>query len=234
LGEGLSSDEEAAPMQVVRRRLTYANVIATLALFLALSGGVVWAAGKIGGGRLKPNSISAGKLRRNAITATKIRPNAVIATKIRPGAVDFSKLAAGTSLIASASSGGVPVSGKDPVPVPLSGPVTFTPAPGTLDLLSVEAKGTNLARAGAEPCQPRVVPFVNGSAWEIASTALTLSAFPPTANEPTGQRPVAGVTGPVGLTSPGVSQTVTIKVVGDPGCATGGAVTVAVAVTQAK
>lgn len=221
-------------MRAVRRHLTYANVIASLALFLALSGGVVWAAGRIGGGRLKPNSISAGKLRRNAVTATKIRPNAVIATKIRPGAVDFGKLAAGTNLVASALSGPVPATAADPVAVPLSGPVTFTPASGSLDLLSVEAKGANLARIGAEPCEPKVLPFVNGSAWDVAATALKLSAFPPTAAEPTGQRPVAGVSGPVGLASPGVSQTVAIKVIGDPGCAPGGTVTVAVAVTQAK
>jgi hypothetical protein len=221
-------------MRVVRRKLTYANVVATLALFLALSGGVVWASGKISGGRLKPNSVSAGKLRRNAVTATKIRPNAVIAAKIRPGAVDFTKLAAGTNLIASASSGAVAATGAAPVDIALSGPVTFTPAAGSVDLLSVEARGTGLARVGAEPCAPRVVPFVNGSAWDLAATALTLSAFPPTASEPTGQRPLAGVTGPVGLTSPGVSQTVTVKVIGDPGCAPGGTVAVAVAVTQAK
>lgn len=221
-------------MKTIRRHLTYANVIATLALFLALSGGVVWAAGKISGGRLKPNSISAGKIRRNAITATKIRPNAVIATKIRAGAVDFGKLAAGTNLIASATSAAVPVASATPVSVPLSGPVTFTPSAGTVDLLSVEARATNLARAGAEPCAPRVLPFVNGSAWLPAAEALTLSAFPATADEPTGVRPAAGITGPVGLGAPGVSQTVAVKVIGDPGCAAGGTISVAVAVTQAK
>lgn len=221
-------------MQAVRRRLTYANVIATLALFLALSGGVVWASGKISGARLKPNSISAGKIRRNAVTATKIRPNAVIATKIRPGAVDFTKLAAGTNLLAAAATPPVAATSSTPAAVPLSAPVTFTPATGTLDLLSVEARGANLARAGAEPCKPRVVPFINGSAWAFAEDALTLSAFPPTASEPTGQRPIAGITGPVGLGSPGVSQTVAIQVIGDPGCAPGGTVSAAVAVTQAK
>ncbi|MGV1050197.1 MAG: hypothetical protein ACOYD4_16915 [Solirubrobacterales bacterium] len=221
-------------MQAVRRRLTYANVIATLALFLALSGGVVWASGRISGGRLKPSSVSAGKIKRNAVTATKIRPNAVIATKIRPGAVDFTKLAAGTNLIAAASTGAVPANSAEAVAAPLSGPVTFTPLPATVDLLSVEARGANLVRAGAEPCKPRVVPFVNGSAWGFAEDALALSAFPPTAAEPTGQRPVAGVSGPVGLGSPGISQTVTIKVIGDPGCAPGGTVSAAVAVTQAK
>lgn len=221
-------------MQAVRRRLTYANVIATLALFLALSGGVVWASGKISGARLRPNSISAGKIKRNAVTATKIRSNAVIATKIRPGAVDFTKLAAGTNLLASAGTAPAAASASTPTAVALSAPVTFTPTTGTLDLLSVEARGANLARAGAEPCKPRVVPFINGSAWAFAEDALTLSAFPPTASEPTGQRPIAGVTGPVGLGSPGVSQTVSIQVIGDPGCAAGGTVAVSVAVTQAK
>jgi hypothetical protein len=221
-------------MHAVRRRLTYANVIATLALFLALSGGVVWASGKISGARLKPNSVSAGKIRRNAVTATKIRPNAVIATKIRPGAVDFTKLAAGTNLVAAAATPPVGATSSTPAAVPLSAPVTFTPSSGTLDLLSVEARGANLARAGAEPCKPRVVPFINGSAWAFAEDALTLSAFPPTASEPTGQRPIAGVTGPVGLGSPGVSQTVAVQVIGDPGCAPGGTVSVSVAVTQSK
>ena len=42
-------------------KLTYANVVASLALFLALSGGVVYAAGKIGANQLKANSVTTGK-----------------------------------------------------------------------------------------------------------------------------------------------------------------------------
>jgi hypothetical protein len=221
-------------VRAIARRLTYANVVATLALFLALGGSAVWAAGRIGAGRLKPGSVSTGKIKRNAVTAVKIRPNAVLATKIKPGAVDFTKLAPGTGLVVSATSAQVPVTSATPIAVALSQPVTFTPAAGTLDLLSVEAKATNLARTGAEPCAPRVLPFVNGSAWPLADGALTLSAFPPTANEPTGLRPLAAASGPIGLASPGTSQTVTAKVIGDPGCAAGATVTVALAVTQAK
>jgi hypothetical protein len=48
----------------LRKRLTYANVVATLALFLALCGGVVYAAGKITGKDIKKNAIS-GKLVKN-------------------------------------------------------------------------------------------------------------------------------------------------------------------------
>ena len=63
-------------------RLTYANVAATLALFLAL-GGVSYAAAV----RLPANSVGAKQLRRNAVRATKIKNHAVTATKIARNAV---------------------------------------------------------------------------------------------------------------------------------------------------
>jgi hypothetical protein len=222
-------------MQAVRKRLSYANVVATLALFLALSGGVVWAAGKVGSKNLKANAVTAGKIKRNAVTSAKIRSNAVTAAKIKAGAVDFTKLADGTNLLLSATAAAVAANGATPVNVPLSGAVTFTPAAGIADFLSVEARGSNLGRVDpAKPCEPQVVPFVNGSRWEFAEGILTPRAFTPTAAEPTGLAPVTGATGPIGLTSPGVAQTVTLQVLGDPNCAAGSTVSVGVAVTQAK
>ena len=222
-------------MRAVGRRLTYANVVATLALFLALSGGVVWAAGKIGAKNLRANAVTAGKIKRNAVTNAKIRGNAVTAAKIKGGAVDFTKLAAGTNLIASASGGPVAANGVAPVNVPLSAAVTFTPAAGVADFLSIEARGANLGRVDpAKPCAPQVVPFVNGSRWEFAEGTLTPRSFTPTAAEPTGLAPVTGATGPIGLTSPGTAQTVSVQVLGDPNCAAGSTVSVGVAVTQAK
>jgi hypothetical protein len=221
-------------MRLVRRRLTYANVIATLSLFLALGGGAVWAAGRVHGGRLRPNSVSAGKIKRNAITAAKIRPNAVTAAKIRPGAVSFEKLATGANLIASAQGGPVPAFSSGPIDVPLTGTVTFTPTAGTLDLLSVELKGEGLGRVGAEPCEPVAIPFVNGSRWDGAGEKLGVGAFAPTPEQPSGLIPLDGGTAPVGLTSPGVSQTVSMRVVGDPRCTGSSRVSVAIAVTQAK
>jgi hypothetical protein len=222
-------------MRAVRKRLSYANVVATMALFLALSGGVVWAAGKVGSKSLKANAVTAAKIRRNAVTNAKIRDSAVTATKIKAGAVDFTKLAIGTDLILSASSGAVAANGTAPVNVPLSGAVSFTPAGGTADFLSVEARGTDLGRVDpAKPCEPQVVPFVNGSRWEFAEGTLSPRAFTPTAAQPTGLVPATGATGPIGLTSPGTAQTVTIQLLGDPNCTAGSTVTVAVAVTQAK
>jgi hypothetical protein len=221
-------------MGAVRRRLTYANVIATLALFLALGGGAVWAAGKIGSKDLRANAVTAGKIKRNAVTASKIRANAVTGEKLKAGSVSFAKLAAGANLVISASGGPVPATGGEPVTVPLNGTTTFTPTAGTVDLLSVEARGNNLGRVGPEPCEPLIVPYVNGSQWYISEGLLSLRAAEPSVSEPTGVRPLTGGTGPIGLTSPGVTQTISVKVFGDAFCAPGSTVSVAFAVTQAK
>jgi hypothetical protein len=221
-------------MRVVRQRLTYANVIATLALFLALSGGVVYAANKVGAKNLKANAVTAGKIKRNAVTTAKIRANAVTKPKIKNGAVDFTKLAAGTGLLATAAGGPVAANSATPVIVPLSGTATFTPAPDTVALLSIEAKGNDLARVGEKPCEVRVLPFVNNSAWGVAEGALKLRAFAPNAEQPSGIIPIAGETGPIGLTSPGAAQTVSVKVVGSPECTATSTVQVAIAITQAK
>jgi hypothetical protein len=221
-------------MEAVRKRLTYANVVASLALFLALGGGAVWAAGKIGSKGLKANAVTAGKIKRNAVTNSKIRGNAVTAPKLKNGAVTFPKLAAGTSLIGTASGGPVAANGTGPVAVPLSGTATFTPAAGTAAFLSVEAKGSDLGRLGEEPCEPRVVPFVNGSAWDPTDRGLVLRAFAPTPDEPTGLIQVAGESGPIGLASPGIAQTVSVKVYGDPKCTPASTVSIGIAITQAK
>ena len=55
-----------------RRRLTYSNVISTLALFIAL-GGSSYAALRIDGSSIERRSIPASKLKRNSITGKEVR-----------------------------------------------------------------------------------------------------------------------------------------------------------------
>jgi hypothetical protein len=229
-------------LRAVLRRLTYANVIATMALFLALGGGAVWAANKkannkkIGTGKLKPNAVTAGKIKANAVTASKIRENAVTGAKIREGAVNFGKLAAGTNVVASATSSAVGVDGASAVTVSFPSPITFTPATGVVNLLSVEARSSNLARSGsgaaAETCRVQVIPLVNGAEW--GGAPLVLSAFQPTSENPSGVIGSGGLTSPIGLAAAGATQTIGAKLIGSPRCSSNGSVTVAVAVTQAK
>ena len=64
--------KETACATRLRQRLTYANVMSTLAVFIAL-GGSSYAAIKISGSSIKNRSIPAKKLKRNSITGREVR-----------------------------------------------------------------------------------------------------------------------------------------------------------------
>jgi hypothetical protein len=71
-------------MKLVRglaRHLTFANVLACVALFAALSGGA-YAATKINGNSIKKESIGAGKLKKGTITSTQVKPGSLNSTVI--------------------------------------------------------------------------------------------------------------------------------------------------------
>jgi hypothetical protein len=105
-------------------RPTYANVIATIALFVAL-GGVAVAAGlprnSVGSNQIKPGAVTAAKIRRQAITAGKIKAgavtpgklgaNAVLPGNLGDGVISTSKIAAG-AVIASTIKNGVITNNK--------------------------------------------------------------------------------------------------------------------------
>jgi hypothetical protein len=82
----------------IRARLTYANVVATLALVLALGGGTAWAASKI---RTK-------QIGYHAVTGAKIDTNAVTASKLRNGAVRTDDVKDGSLLAADFAPGAIP------------------------------------------------------------------------------------------------------------------------------
>jgi hypothetical protein len=87
--------QSSAAVQRIRQRLTYANVMSSIAVFLVLGGGAAYAAKKISGNQLKGSSVTTAKLKRGAVTASKIRKGAVKAKKISKGAVTNVKLADG-------------------------------------------------------------------------------------------------------------------------------------------
>jgi|tagenome__1003787_1003787.scaffolds.fasta_scaffold20767839_2 hypothetical protein len=57
---------------MLRTRLTYANVVATLALFVALGGTSVAASNLISGSKIKKNSIPGDRLKKHALTSTQV------------------------------------------------------------------------------------------------------------------------------------------------------------------
>ncbi|WP_203337693.1 hypothetical protein [Nocardioides limicola] len=87
----------------VRRRLTYANVVSTLALFAALTGGGVATASHL---TVRTNDIVKG-----AVTTPKLAGGAVKSGKIAGGAVTSGKLAGG-AVTSGKLAGGAVTSGK--------------------------------------------------------------------------------------------------------------------------
>ncbi len=77
-------------MNQIRKRLTYANVMSSLAVFLVLGGATALAASQLG-----KNSVGTKQLKKNAVTAAKIKKGAVNGAKLGAGAVTESKLGAG-------------------------------------------------------------------------------------------------------------------------------------------
>ena len=95
---------------MIRRHLSYANVTATLALFIALSTGGAYAANQlapksVGAKQLRPGAVTADKIRKQAVTAPKIKElaikqgkianDAIVASKIADGSIGTSKIAGG-------------------------------------------------------------------------------------------------------------------------------------------
>jgi hypothetical protein len=80
-------------LKQIRRYLTYANVMSSLAVFLMLGGATAFAATKIGANELKANSIKTGKIVKEAVTAGKIKVGAVTESRIADGAVTTNKIA---------------------------------------------------------------------------------------------------------------------------------------------
>ena len=78
-------------MKQIRNRLTYANVMSSIAVFLVLGGATAFAAGHLG-----KNSVGSKQLKKNAVTSAKIKKNAVTTAKIKNNAVNGAKVKDGS------------------------------------------------------------------------------------------------------------------------------------------
>jgi hypothetical protein len=83
---------------VMRDRLSYANVVSTLALVLAVGTGGAWAATTINGSLLKKNTVTGNKLKKNTLTAREVAEDK-LATVPKAALSDTSALAANSVLL---------------------------------------------------------------------------------------------------------------------------------------
>jgi hypothetical protein len=163
-------------------RLTYANLVSTLALFLALGGGAAYAVGKIHSGdiaqnavrspNLAPGSVHTADVFKRAITSGKLAVGAVRSNQIADGAVGSRQIGTGeigskqigagavapsnlqfpVFYAASPAGGPVPVT-DGPDPYPIAGN-TWTQSPGEIVVVFGGATAT-IAYDGSspEPCR---------------------------------------------------------------------------------
>jgi hypothetical protein len=73
----------------LRKRLTYANVMSSIAVFMVLGGAAFAAA------QLPKNSVGSKQLKKNAVTAAKIKKDAVTGAKVKSASLQASDFAAG-------------------------------------------------------------------------------------------------------------------------------------------
>jgi hypothetical protein len=181
-----------------RPRLTYANVVSTLALFLVLSGGTAFAAAKIRSGDLAPGAVHTSDVFKRAISSGKLAVGAVRTNQIVDGAVGSKQI--GTAAVApsnlefpvfyAASPVGAvaPVTaGPDPYPI---APSNWTQSPGQIEVIFGAAKAT-LAyeeNSGQGACRVYFEVFLNGQ--QVGGGEIsTSSTSPQTVEQSVGAQP---------------------------------------------
>lgn len=214
-------------MKPRKRVFTYANVVASLALFLVISGGVVYAAGGLGRNAVKSKNIAANAVKsrniaKNAVTSAKIKNGAVTAKKLKAGTLTRTQFAGGTLaglIIAEFSAASVPgltTGTPSGTSVPLTGTTSFTPVAGKSYELLAELKGTPIDadEAGPSSCYGAVRMIANGAPLEVEpAIRASASQLPPFKYQP-----FAGGDVPLGLLSPGQALTLTAISFGSEGC----------------
>lgn len=69
-------------MKQIRKRLTYANVMSTMAVFLLVGGGAAFAATK-----LPKNSVGGKQLKNNSVTSPKVKDHSLLAADFKAGQI---------------------------------------------------------------------------------------------------------------------------------------------------
>ena len=199
----------------LRSKLSYSNVVATLALFLVLTGGTVYAASQLGKNDVKSKNIAKG-----AVKGSDIAKNAVTGKKVKDGQIGTSDLAADVlsklqADVTGSATGGVQggLTTNTAAPYPLAGTTTFTPGAGEVTAIAAEVKFSIATTNIAQNCQPDVRILANGQPTRLFIT-------PETGEDSTTLVSAAGrdAAGPYGLTDPGTPIALTAEYRGDPDC----------------
>ena len=219
----------------LRSRLTYANVVATLALLLAVGGGTVYAALQLGKNSVKSKNIARGAVRASdlhtaAVTGSKVQDGTITGGDLQDGSITGGDIQDGTitggdiaagvipQLVAdvTGSSTGGPQGGLTTAAtsaLPLSGTTSFTPKAGEVAAIAAEAQFTLASTNAAQVCQPAVIVSVNGAPTRVCvSPETSVNSLTPV------QASGHDADGPFGLLNPGTPLNITAQLRGDVDC----------------
>jgi hypothetical protein len=155
-------------MSRVRRLLTFSNVVAFIALFVAM-GGSVYAAGKLSGTQITAGSLPGNRVKAKSLTAKQIKPKSLTGAQIKADSLGATQINEGTLTGVSASSIGLVQYAVATVTVAL-------PAPnGTQGTASCPA-GTYVIGGGATVSN-EALAYVNDSGPSSTHTAWTATIY---------------------------------------------------------
>jgi hypothetical protein len=99
-------------LRKLRCRLTYANVVSTIALALAVGGGTAYAASKIGTQNIRYHAVTGSKVATNAVTAAKVKNSALSGADIRDNSLRGADVRNGTLEAVDFAAGQLPKGDK--------------------------------------------------------------------------------------------------------------------------
>lgn len=89
-------------MPRIAKFLSFSNVVACLALFIAL-GGSVYAAGKISGKQIKRSSLPGNRIKPNTILPNRIKPNSLTGAQVQPNSLTGEQIDEKTLTVSAAA-----------------------------------------------------------------------------------------------------------------------------------
>jgi methionine-rich copper-binding protein CopC len=188
----------------IRSRLTYANVMSSVAVFLVVAGGSAFAANQlaknsVGTKQIKKNAVTTAKLKARAVKSGKIAvaavrgnqvaDHALSSAQIAPGSIKPESLEVPLAILASFGGASAAVPSGEMVAYPLNN-ATWTQAPEQITVLFGGVRATVAAKPG-EFCEAFVEVLQDGQ--QIGGGGVqTSSETPSTVEGSIGANPQVG------------------------------------------
>jgi len=169
----------------MRFRPSYANVMATIAVFIALGGGAYAAlslpAGSVTSKQIAKNAVRAKQIKKRAVRKKELARNAVRSRKIKDGRVKSFDLADASVATAKLADDAVETSklADDAVSTPKLLDESVTAAKlGTVEYARVEGAGSTTSATPAElsPAGPELVAEIGGDGFATVLVQATMTA----------------------------------------------------------